>query len=433
MIPVVPRTPVAAPRASVAASLLFCALGAALALPACDAGGPEPADPPRELTTQEQAVSDAASRDFGLRLFRTVNAAEEGENVFLSPLSVSMALGMTLNGAEGATRTAMEETLALNGLSQKEINGSYQSLIELLAGLDPKVQFSLANSIWYRDTFSVRSAFIDTNKMYFDAEVAGLDFSSPQAAETINGWVEEKTQGKIPKIVPARIPPEMVMYLINAIYFKGDWTYQFDEKKTEEAPFTLADGSEKTVDMMHQTEPTFAHYGDETLEAVDLPYGDSLYTMTVLVPRRTPEGPASADSLAADLDAERWQAVTRGLRESERKAGVVLPRFELEYEKTLNDVLKAMGMEEAFLPEQSDFSGINASAGEDLYISKVKHKSFVKVNEEGTEAAAATSVGIGLTSTGPPVVRADRPFLFVIRENHSGTILFIGKVGDPPA
>ena len=432
MIPVVPRTPVAAPRASVAASLLFCALGAVLALPACDAGGPERADPPRELTTQEQAVSDAASRDFGLRLFRTVNAAEEGENVFLSPLSVSMALGMTLNGAEGATRTAMEETLALNGLSQKEINESYQSLIELLAGLDPKVQMRLANSIWYRDTFSVRSAFIDTNKMYFDAEVAGLDFSSPQAAETINGWVEEKTQGKIPKIVPARIPPEMVMYLINAIYFKGDWTYQFDEKKTEEAPFTLADGSEKTVDMMHRTEPTFAHYGDETLEAVDLPYGDSLYTMTVLVPRGTPEGPASADSLAADLGAERWQAVTRGLRESERKAGVVLPRFELEYEKTLNDVLKAMGMEEAFLPEQSDFSGINASAGENLYISKVKHKSFVKVNEEGTEAAAATSVGIGVTS-GPPVVRADRPFLFVIRENHSGTILFIGKVGDPPA
>jgi serpin B len=241
------------------------------------------------------------------------------------------------------------------------------------------------------------------------------------------------TKGKIEEIVQPPIPPEMVMYLINAIYFKGDWTYQFDEKKTEEAPFTLADGSEKTVDMMHQTEPTFAHYGDETLEAVDLPYGDSLYTMTVLVPRRTPEGPASADSLAADLDAERWQAVTRGLRESERKAGVVLPRFELEYEKTLNDVLKAMGMEEAFLPEQSDFSGINASAGEDLYISKVKHKSFVKVNEEGTEAAAATSVGIGLTSTGPPVVRADRPFLFVIRENHSGTILFIGKVGDPPA
>jgi serpin B len=410
-----------------AAALLATLLLVALPLGACDASGTQAVEPPRELTVQEQAVAETGP-DFGLRLFRTVNAEEQGNNVFLSPLSVSMALGMTLNGAEGATRTAMEETLALNGLSRDEINEAYRGLIDLLSGLDPQVQMKLANSIWHRGDFAVEQPFIDANREYFDAEVTGLDFADPQASETINGWVDEKTEGKIEKIVPDAIPAGTVMYLINAIYFQGDWRYQFHEEETEAAPFTLADGSEKTVELMKQTEPAFAHYGDETLEAVDLPYGDSLYAMTVLVPR----GETSVESLAAGLDSERWQAVTSGLREG-GKAGVVLPRFTLEYEKTLNDALKAMGMEEAFAPALSDFSGINREAGERLYISKVKHKSFVKVNEEGTEAAAVTSVSIGRTSERPPVVRADRPFLFVIRENHSSTILFVGKVADPTA
>ena len=431
MIPVAPRTPVATSRASVAASLLFCVLGAALALAACDAGGPERADPPRELTAQEQAVSDAASRDFGLRLFRTVNAADEGENVFLSPLSVSMALGMTLNGAEGATRTAMEETLALNGLSQKEINESYQSLIDLLTELDPKVQMRLANSIWHRNTFSVEQPFIDTNKEYFDAEVAALDFDSPQAPATINDWVAGATKGKIEEIVPARIPRNAMMYLINAVHFEGTWKYQFDESKTKKAPFTRTDSSETTVDMMRLEDTKLPYYRGEDVAAVDLPYGGGPFAMTVLVPTR--RGP-SADSLAAALDAERWKTLTDRLQENDKTelAWVELPRFTLEYEKRLNDVLRAMDMEEAFEEERSDFSGINEEMGKRLVITEVMHKTFVEVNEEGTEASAATSVAVGPTSL-PPHITADRPFLFVIRERHSGTILFVGKVGDPTA
>ncbi len=407
------------------ALLLIASCFAAFALSACDAAEPEPAEPPRALTAPEKALVEANHR-FGLKLFRAVSAEEPQENVFLSPLSVSMALGMTLNGAEGATRAEMEAALELAGLSQKEINAAYQSLIGLLGGLDLSVQFSLANSIWYREGFAVEQAFIDTNKEFFDAEVAALDFSSAEAPARINAWVKEKTNGKIEKIVEPPIHPLTMMYLINAIYFKGDWQYQFDREKTEEAPFTLPDGSEKAVPMMTLEEPTLAYYRDERVTAVDLPYGDSLYTMTILLP----EGEAnSIEALAAGLDEARWSEITGGLHPQEL-AALEMPRFKLEYKKRLNDVLKAMGMNKAFDPDSSDFGGINP-ARKDLHISEVLHKTFVEVNEEGTEAAAVTSVSIGLTSVGPPVVRVDRPFVFAIRENHSGTILFIGQVADP--
>ena len=410
----------------VAAGMSCILVASAFALSGCDtAGSDEPAPPPRALTTQEQALVEASSQDFGLRLFRTVSAEEgAGKNVFVSPLSVSMALGMTLNGAEDSTRAAMKEALAVGGLSQAEINASYRSLIDLLVGLDPKVRFQLANSIWYRQGFSVEPSFLDTNEEYFDAEVTALDFTSPQAIETINGWVKENTEGKIEKILES-IDPDHVMFLINAIYFQGDWRYQFDEEKTEEASFTLADGSEATVDMMEMTdfEEPLPYYRGDTFEAVDLPYGDSLYTMTVLVPHRE----ESADSLARTLDAAQWQAITDGLRPA-RLSSVALPRFTLEYEKSLKEALRAMGMGVAF-SEGADFGGIS---GAGLFVSDVKHKTFLEVDEEGTEAAAATSVGIKVTSA-PPSVRADRPFLLVIRENHSGTLLFIGKVADPTA
>ncbi len=409
-----------------AALCLVLALFVCFALASCDAAGPEEgAEPPRALTAQEAQLVEAENR-FGLALFEAISRDAPGENVFISPLSVSMALGMTLNGARGETRAAMEETLELAGLSQAEINASYRSLIGLLRGLDPGVTFTLANSIWYRQTFEVRQAFIDTSKKYFDAEVAALDFRSPEAPETINGWVSDNTQGKIEQIVQA-IPSNVVMYLINAIYFKGTWQYQFDEEKTREAPFTRADGAEVTVDMMTLEEPTLPYYRDEQVTAVELPYGDSLYAMTILLPRRG----GNVDSLAARLDAGRWSETTGGLRGRELSA-LEMPRFTLEYKKKLNDVLKALGMEIAFDKRRANFGGINETLAKKLYIDEVMHKAFIEVDEAGTEAAAATSVSIGITSA-PPAVRIDRPFVFAIREHHSGTILFIGKVTDPTA
>lgn len=379
----------------------------------------------RPLTSAEQAVTEADNR-FGLKLFRALSEETPDTNLFISPLSVSVALGMTLNGASGETYAAMKKTLELAGLSDEEINASYQALIELLQGLDPKVVFEIANSIWIRQGFAVEPPFIDVSQTYFDAAVREMDFGSPEAVQAINGWVEEQTHGKIDQIID-RIDPEIVMFLINAIYFKGTWTYEFDEAETREEAFTQHDGATAQVQMMHQ-ETDLPYFEAEAFQAVDLPYGDSLFSMTVLLPR---EG-HDVDDLASELDPEQWSDWMSRFKTT--GVDLRLPRFKLEYEKKLNDVLAALGMKVAFIPYEASFSRINdperTGRLDSLYISYVKHKAFVEVNEEGTEAAAVTVVAIGITSIGggAAVMHVDRPFIFAIRERHSGTVLFIGKV-----
>lgn len=377
----------------------------------------EAAQSVRTLTVGEEALVQADNR-FGLNLFRAVSADEPDANVFVSPLSVSMALGMTLNGAADSTYRAMAAVLEKEGLTTEAVNQSYRSLIDLLRSLDPAVALEIANSIWYREGFAVEQSFLDVNRTYFDAEVQALDFTKAEAVTTINRWVDEATHGKIEDIVEA-IPPEAVMYLINAIYFKGDWTYRFDPQETEDAAFHNADGTTTEVPLMHQ-EAALPYVRTDRYTAVDLPYGDSLYSMTVVLPV---DGLTVSD-LVADLDPAAWQELTSSLAVGDVR--VYLPRFELEYEKELGDVLAALGMGVAF-GAQADFSGINPV--ERLSISRVLHKTFVEVNEEGTEAAAVTAVEIELTSVpSVPTVRADRPFLFFIREQHSGSILFVGQV-----
>jgi serine protease inhibitor len=337
-----------------------------------------------------------------------------------------MALGMTYNGAAGATLQAMQQTLQLQGLDLDEVNESYRSLIDLLRDLDPRVEFLLANSIWYRNTMAFEPQFIDLNREFFDAEVSALDFADPSASRTINQWVSEKTNGKILEIVPTPIPADMIMYLINAIYFKGDWRYQFDESLTRRAPFELLDGSQTTVDMMsYGEESPLLLYADADVQVVDLPYGGWAYSMTIVLPA-TAQGIGDVEN---GLTQERWSTWITALDSTSRM--VSMPKFQLEYELELNDVLTALGMGLAFSPDSADFSHLyNGPAGR-AYISTVTHKSFVEVNEEGTEAAAATSVGVGATSIGPPPIVVDRPFLFAIRERHSGTVLFMGRIMDP--
>lgn len=389
-----------------------------------DPYGPEEIEGlPRDLTAAESAIIEADNA-FGLKLFRELQAeSAAGENIFISPLSVAMALGMTYNGADGTTRDAMRATLELEGLSLEEVNRSYRDLIDLLSGLDRSVNFTLANSIWYREGFAVEQEFLDVNRTYFDAEVAALDFASPDAAATMNAWVSERTNGRIDEIVEAPIPPEVVMYLINAIYFKGSWTVRFAKDLTAPAPFTREDGSTVQVPMMRYPEPVgVGYYGDEEVEVVDLPYGGRAFSMTVVVPR---EGGLA--TRVQGLDAARWNGWTSDMRSLE--AYVELPRFGLEYEVSLKEALTALGMGVAFSKVEADFSRIYPGP-ERLYISEVKHKSFVEVNEEGTEAAAATSVEVGIVSV-PPTITVDRPFLFAIRERFSGAVLFMGLVYDP--
>jgi serine protease inhibitor len=376
------------------------------------------------LTPLEKSVV-ASANSFGFRLFSKINAVQTDSNVFISPFSVSMAFGMALNGANGATLDSLKQALGDAGMSMDEINQSYKNISATLTTLDPRVAFRIANSIWYRTGFEVLQKFLDDNKTYFDAEVASLDFSQPSALQTINNWVNTKTNGKIPTILD-RIERGVVMYLINAIYFKGAWTYQFDPQYTKDAPFTCGDGSTVSCQLMSQ-QATFAYYDDSEMQAIDLPYGDRMFSMTVILPRPG----TSIDQFAAALTEEQWNTIVSSLDSS--KVDLFIPKFKLEYKKTLNDELQALGMTIAFTPS-ADFSRITPEGG--IFISEVKHKTFVEVNEEGTEAAAVTSIEfIRSTAEGPsiPVMRIDRPFIFAIREHQSGTILFIGKIVDPSA
>jgi serpin B len=378
----------------------------------------------RELTSLEKELVESDNR-FGLKLFREINNAEAHKNLFISPLSVSMALGMTLNGASGETQAAMEQTLELAGFSTQEINESYQSLSELLTQLDPRVVFEIANSIWYRDGWAFEPAFIEANQTYFDAVVQALNFNDPQSVHVVNGWVNDKTHGKIEEIIHA-LGPDLVMLLINAIYFKGTWAYEFDKDFTLDDQFQLPGGGTKACKMMLQTNE-FDYQENEEFHAIDLPYGDGQFSMTIFLP--TSE--RSVDDLIANFNNENWNSWLAHF--SKDSVTLQMPKFKLEYEITLNQVLTDLGMGVAFTPIAADFSRMHQFA--DLYISFVKHKTFIEVDEEGTEAAAVTVVGMETTSGGSgrdiKFMRVDRPFVFVIREHHSDVILFIGKVVEP--
>lgn len=378
----------------------------------------------RDLTPDEGKLVEADNR-FGFKLFGEVLQQDHDKNVFVSPLSAAMALAMAYNGAGGETREAMEEALELSGMTQESVNESYRSLIDLLLHQDPKVDFRIANSIWYREGFPVEEEFINTNTTCFDALVNELDFNSTDAADTINDWVDESTNGKIKEIIDSPIDPILVMILINAIYFKATWRYEFEERDTYEGVFTLEDGGTRTCNMM-KLEQDLAYMSTEDFQAVDLPYGDAGFSMTVILPQ---EG-VDIDTVVDRLDQENWSAWLGQL--SERPIDLRLPKFKLEYEIEMTKVLEALGMAIAFRPGEADFTGISRSG--DLFISKVKHKTFVEVNEEGTEAAAVTSVGVGTTSIGPDTIplHVDRPYIFIIRESATGTILFMGRILEPP-
>ncbi|MBA7546210.1 hypothetical protein ES705_38593 [subsurface metagenome] len=363
---------------------------------------------------------------FGIKLFKEVLKTEEPEkNVMISPLSVSLALAMTYNGADGDTKEAMEKTLELSGLTVDEINENYKMLIDALASVDPKVLMSIANSIWYKQTFEVEQDFINVNQNYFYAEVSPLDFYAPDAVTTINNWVADKTKNKITEILD-EIPAAAVMYLINAIYFKGIWKYEFDESDTEEKSFYLSDGTTKDVPMMVQ-EGSFNYLSNDILQAVEMPYGTGNYSMIILLPQNN----KTLDDIIDQLSNENWNRWLSEFYEAE-KVQIHLPKFKFEYEDSLNNELINMGMEIAFDPYNADFSKINLYR--QLFISRVIHKTFIEVNEEGTEAAAVTLVEICEIVSEPGTgihFYVNHPFVFAIKEKYTNAIIFIGKVMEP--
>lgn len=380
---------------------------------------PSPRPIVRNLTTLEKGVV-SADNSFGIKLFARINTTEQNKNVFISPFSVSMALGMALDGANGSTLDSMKMVLEHSDFTMQEINDSYKSISSLLTNIDPNVAMNIANSVWCKNSFPILPTFLDDCRTYFDAEAASLDFSSPSALQSINSWVNTKTNGKIPTILN-QIPADVVLYLINAIYFKGTWTYQFDPANTRDTTFTTSTGNTSSCLMMSQ-KARFAYNETSQAQVIDLPYGNGSFSMTIVLPKAG----NSIEDFVASLTQQQWDGLVNNLDSTEVELS--LPKFRLEYNKNLNDELKAMGMEIAF-SDSANFSRISSIP---LEISDVIHKAFVEVNEEGTEAAAATVVGFRPTAILlPPTMRIDHPFVFAIRERTSGTILFIGKIVSP--
>ncbi len=353
---------------------------------------------PEPLPLTDQEIT-GLSNDFGISLFKEINNSKELDNVFISPLSVSVALAMTYNGTSGTTEEAMRSVLQYGDLSYEEINESYRYITNLLLTLDDKIEFQVGNSILIDDFFSVENTFIDINKTYFDADVATLELQSPEALNTINDWVNTKTNEKIPKILDS-IKDNIVMFLVSAIYFKGDWTSQFNVQDTVEDDFFLLDGSVKSTSMMSQ-QHGFGYYSNADVQVVNLPYGGQAFNMTIALP----DEEVDINSFISQIDSDKLQEWIDELYEED--VNLTMPKFKFEYEKTLSEVLKTLGMEVAFSVGEANFAAINPD--EDLYIDEVKHSTFIDVNEEGTEAAATTSVGIGIVSAPQLIERPPEP------------------------
>lgn len=361
---------------------------------------------------------------FGLALFEALQEESPTGNVLISPASVAIALSMVYNGAAGDTQAEMAEVLRIQGIDLADLNQGNQVLQRYLTNADPAVELAIANSLWVNQELPVRPEFIESMTDLYGAEVAGLDFTDPNAKNIINGWVSDMTRDRIPTIVD-NIDPDQLMFLINAIYFKGDWATAFDESLTTDRPFSLADGTEIQHPAMRQ-QGDFLYLETDQLQAISLPYGDGTLSFEVILPA---EG-LSLESLYETLTPTQWQD---WMNQSRSRPGTLqLPRFQFTYEADLIPALKALGLETAFT-DAADFSGLTTI---EAAINQVRHKTFIDVTEEGTEAAAVTSIGVVATSMPaepeqPFVMEVDRPFLVAIRDRPTGTLLFLGSVVDP--
>jgi serpin B len=364
-----------------------------------------------------------ANTKFGFKLFKEILKQDSNKNVFVSPSSVAIALSMTYNGASGETQQAMANALELQGLSLQNVNQANETLKASLENADPAVQLSIANSLWAKQGISFKPEFLQRNQEFYRAKVTELDFTKPDAPNVINNWVKENTRGKIEQIVQ-QLKPSDVLFLINAIYFKGNWTNKFDKNQTTERPFYLSNGTQKQHPMMSQS-GKYRYYENENFQAVNLPYGKGRLSLYVFLPKKN----TNLDAFQQQLSLENWQQWMSQL--GMRQGSIQLPRFKFDYDIQLNAALKALGMESAF-SQGANFSNMTSAQ---VAINEVKHKTFVEVNEEGTEAAAATSVGVAFTSAQMPQepfqMIVDRPFFCAIRDNQTGTVLFMGSIREP--
>ena len=381
---------------------------------------------PEGRQSAERQDLGSANAVFGLDMFKEILAnADAGKNVMISPMSIQTAMLMALNGANGDTYKAITNGLKTSDFSEESLNKAYHDHAADLESADQKTEISLANGLfWDEARMMPDEEFLQRMDQSFSAQRSGLDFSAPSTLDAINDWVKTNTNGKIESILED-ISSDEVMFLINALYFKGDWSNPFPIGSTRDQPFYLSDGSMTNIPTMDLDANSIFYKGPD-FEAVDLHFGDSAFSMTIMIPA---DATMTVDDMITDLTNERL-ALLYGSDLQSGRVQIKLPRFEIEYKQTLNDALKAMGMSIAFSQGGADFSRLGNAPEGNLHISRVEHKTFLKVDEKGAEGAAVTSVGVAVTSV-PPTISFNRPFAIILRDVQHGSMLFIGKVEQP--
>ncbi|MDR3616567.1 MAG: serpin family protein [Candidatus Obscuribacterales bacterium] len=365
----------------------------------------------------------APTTAFGIGLLKNEIKTHTGENVLISPISVSIALAMTMNGARGDTQKEILQGLSLPDYGGLETtNLSYANLLADLAdNAALGVDLQIANAIWANQNVTFSPEFLETNRKSFNAQVASADFAAPATLDAINQWASDNTKTLIPTILD-KISSDHIMFLLNAVYFKGQWSVKFDKLLTREADFHATAGDVKC--QLMQRRGDMAHLSGTNFQAVKLPFGDSkrinLYVYL-------PNAGVSVDDFVQRLTEKTITNLAKTKWESE--GTIFLPRFKVDYDVELNDTLKNLGMNTAFEPN-ADFSGMG---GGRIKISEVKHKTFAKFDEDGGEAAAITSVGFVAMGAKPMpwTMRCDRPFVAALYDEHTGSLLFIGVVNAP--
>ncbi len=376
--------------------------------------------------TEKMTPNDVAEAyaEFSFDLYQKEAAAHKDKNIFISPASIALALAMTIGGSDGETEKAMLQSLKLKGINRDIFKAGNKNLIQNLLQKNNEVELSIANSIWLNESINFRKEFKSDTKEFFLAGLFPLTTAAP-----INEWVNEKTNGRISNIVD-EVSPADIAYLINAIYFKGSWAKEFDKNSTKPSSFYLPDGKEIAVDMMKQQD-SFKYLKTESFEAVTVPYGDGKTTISLFLPNRD----SDLNAFYKKLSYKSWK-----LWETEfvkRKGTIEMPKLKIEYKSNLNKSLSALGMKIAFSPVNADFSRMcEIESGLRVYISKVLHKTFLKIDEKGTEAAGVTAVTLKLTSAAGNQVKPfhlifNRPYFLIINDNSSGLPLFMGSVFDP--
>ena len=375
---------------------------------------------------REKSIIAYDNNVFAFKLFKEINSEDNAKNLFISPFSVSIALGMTNNGAVGTTRDAMFKTLEQNGMTIDSINNMYLGLQNTVAGLDQAVQFNIANSIWYKNTFTFEPTFFDICSKYFNSAATPLDFNNPASVDIINNWISNKTNGTIQNVI-ASIDPSTIMFIINALYFKAPWTVKFDSTKSYIGDFYKTTDASIKCKMMLKGDSLMCYENSE-FQLAELPYGNSSYSMLVFLPKSG----QNIDNFISEMNEGNWYNWINGLQLN--KAILTMPKFKFEYKNSLKQSLTTLGMGNAF-DKSADFTNLSKLPG--VYIGDVIHQAHIDVSEDGTVASAVTVVDIrnGTTSEHTPenvfIITIDHPFVFVIMDKFTKSIEFMGKVLEP--